>query len=48
MTQKSQTDGTISADGKKICDYHVTWVPFGRWVASCEAGYYVTFLGQFL
>jgi len=22
------------------------WFPFGRWVASCEGGYYVTFWGQ--
>jgi hypothetical protein len=26
-----------------ICDYNVMWTPFGRWVASCEGGYYVTF-----
>ena len=26
-----------------ICDYNVMWAPFGRWVASCEGGYYVTF-----
>ena len=25
------------------CDYNVMWTPFGRWVASCEGGYYVTF-----
>lgn len=31
-----------------ICDYHVGWCPFGRWVAICEGGYYVTFWNQIL
>ncbi|MEM2842102.1 MAG: hypothetical protein QW201_02225 [Thermoproteota archaeon] len=35
-------------DGILICDYKVMWLPFGRWVASCEGGYYVTFWGQIL
>ena len=33
-------------DGILICDYNVMWFPFGRWVASCEGGYYVTFWGK--
>ena len=32
----------------QICDYKVHWVPFGRWVASCEGAYYVTFWGSIL
>lgn len=32
-------------EGILICDYNVMWAPFGRWVASCEGGYYVTFYG---
>lgn len=47
-------DGTygwvIYPDGTRkrewICDYRVMWVPFGRWVASCEGAYYVTFWGR--
>ncbi len=35
-------------DGILICDYKVQWVPFGRYVASCEGGYFVTFWGQML
>jgi hypothetical protein len=54
--ERAQKDGTmgwvIYLDGSKkyelICDYTVMWVPFGRWVASCEGGYYVTFWGQIL
>ncbi|MBI4138960.1 hypothetical protein HY479_02305 [Candidatus Uhrbacteria bacterium] len=30
-------------EGKTICDYAVLWAPFGRWVASCEGGYFVPF-----
>lgn len=29
-----------------MCDYNVMWFPFGRWVASCEGGYYVIFWGK--
>jgi hypothetical protein len=29
-----------------IRDYNVKWAPFGRWVASCEGAYYVTFWGD--
>ena len=31
-----------------VCDYTVRWALFGRWVASCEGAYYVTFWGQML
>jgi len=51
---KAQKDGTyarvIYPNGtiryELICDYKVVWLPFGRYVASCEGGYYVTFWGQ--
>jgi len=34
-------------DGVVICDYSVRWIPFGRWVRSCEGGpYFVTFWGK--
>jgi hypothetical protein len=36
------------SDGILICDYNVMWVPFGRWVASCEGGWYVTFYGRIM
>ncbi|MGQ9595783.1 MAG: hypothetical protein ACUVQY_03915 [Thermoproteota archaeon] len=35
-------------DGILIYDYNFKWVPFGRWVASCEGGYFVTFWGEAL
>jgi hypothetical protein len=49
--EKAHIDGTMGwvtkPDGTReytlICDYNVMWVPFGRWVASCEGGYFVTF-----
>jgi hypothetical protein len=43
MREYSRSKGVT--DGVLICDYEVTWLPFGRWVASCEGGYYVTFFG---
>lgn len=54
--EKAHKDGTIgeviNTDGTKetrlICDYRVMWLPFGRYVASCEGGYFVTFYGQIL
>ena len=54
--EKAQKDGTMGwvtqPDGTKkhtlICDYNVMWFPFGRWVASCEAGYFVTFWNQII
>jgi hypothetical protein len=47
--EKARIDGTIDKQtGELICDYTVSWLPFGRWVASCEGSYYVTFWGQIL
>ena len=54
--EKAHKDGTmgwvIYPNGteiyKLICDYKVTWFPFGRLVASCEGGYYVTFWSQII
>jgi len=54
--QKAYKDGTmgwvVQPDGTKeytlICDYNVMWVPFGRYVSSCEGGYFVTFFGTIL
>lgn len=48
MREKAKIDGTIDRNGNLICDYNVMWAPFGRWVASCEGGYYVTFYGEIL
>ena len=45
MLEESREKGV--EDGILICDYNVMWAPFGRWVASCEGGYYVTFYGSF-
>ena len=37
--ERARIDGTIDKQtGELICDYKVTWFPFGRWVASCEGG----------
>jgi hypothetical protein len=52
--EKAHKDGTIgeviNINGTKetrlICDYNVMWFPFGRYVASCEGGYFVTFYGK--
>ncbi len=54
--EKAHKDGTMGwviypDDTEKyelICDYDVMWFPFGRYVASCEGGYYVTFYGKIL
>ena len=54
--EKAYIDGTmgwvVKADGTReytqICDYNVRWFPFGRWAASCEGGYMVTFWNQIL
>ena len=47
--ERARIDGTIDKQtGELICDYKVTWFPFGRWVASCEGGYFVTFWGKIL
>lgn len=45
--ERAHIDGTIDKQtGELICDYKVGWLPFGRYVASCEGGYFVTFYGQ--
>ena len=54
--EKAHKDGTMGwilhSDGTReftlICDYNVMWFPFGRWVVSCEGGYFVTFWGKIL
>ena len=54
--EKAHKDGTmgriVHPNGTReyalICDYTVMWFPFGRWVASCEGGYLVTFWGKIL
>ena len=47
--ERARIDGTIDKQtGELICDYKVVWFPFGRWVASCEGGYYVTFWNQII
>ncbi len=54
--EKAHKDGTmgwvIYPDGTKeyelICDYKVSWFPFGRIVGSCEGIHFVTFWGQIL
>ena len=54
--EKAHKDGTlgwvIQPDGTReytlICDYNVMWFPFGRWVASCEGSYFVTFWGKII
>ena len=36
--ERARIDGTIDKQtGELICDYKVTWFPFGRWVELCEA-----------
>ena len=42
ISVKSVIDGTNNAG----CEYSVRWVPFGRYVASCEGGYFVSFWGR--
>lgn len=46
LIEESRKKGVY--DGILICDYNVKWVPFGRWVASCEGAYFVTFWGEIL
>ncbi len=56
LKERATKDGTygwvVYPDGTKryglICDYKVGWAPFGRWVASCEGGYYVSFWGEII
>lgn len=45
--ERAKIDGTIDEyTNELICDYNVRWVPFGRYIASCEGGYFTTFWGQ--
>ena len=47
--ERAAIDGTIDNEtGELICDYNVMWFPFGRYVASCESGYFITFYGKIL
>jgi len=46
MRERGTSDGTIGSDGEIICDYQVMRFPLGRWVVSCEGGWYVTFWGM--
>jgi hypothetical protein len=47
--ERAHIDGTIDKQtGELICDYNIMWFPFGRYVASCEGGSFVTFWGQIL
>ena len=47
--ERAGIDGTMDRDtGELICDYNVVWFPFGRYVASCEGGYFVAFYGEML
>jgi hypothetical protein len=44
LKEKGKIDGTIDKEtGDMICDYEVQWIPFGRYVASCEGSYEVMF-----
>jgi len=35
-------------NGILICDYKVSWFPFGRIAGSCEGMYFITFWGQII
>ena len=49
FNERAKIDGTVDKQtGELICDYNVMWFPFGRYVAGCEGGYFVTFLGKIL
>jgi hypothetical protein len=48
LMEKGRIDHTINEKGNMVCDYGVMWIPFGRYVASCEGGWFVTFWGQIL
>lgn len=47
-SNRPHQDKTIDDSGNLVCDYSVIKFPLGRWVASCEGGYYVTFWGQII
>ena len=47
--ERARIDGTIDKQtGELICDYNVSWFPFGRIVGGCEGAYYVTFYGKII
>lgn len=48
LEERGKIDRTIDEKGNLICDYAVMWIPFGRYVASCEGGWFVVFWGQIL
>jgi len=48
LATKGKIDGSIDKAGQLVCDYTVYLFPLGRWVASCEAGYFVAFWGSVL
>lgn len=49
FNERANIDGTIDkVTGELICDYNVVWFPFGRYVASCEGGYFITFYGEII
>ena len=48
LLERGRLDHTVGDTEEIVCDYTVVWVPFGRWVASCEGGWYVTFWLQIL
>ncbi len=48
LQEKGKVDGTINKNRELICDYSISWLPFGRYVTSCEAGYFITFYGAII
>jgi hypothetical protein len=48
LIEKGKIDHTVNESGEIICDYNVTWAPFGRMVGSCEGAHYVSFWGEIL
>lgn len=38
----------VENNGILVCDYKVSWFPFGRVAGSCEGMYFVTFWGKIL
>lgn len=43
LQKYGRQDGSIDKNGNLFCDYEAMWLPFGRWVVSCEGGYFVPF-----
>lgn len=43
LQKYGRQDGSIDKNGNLFCDYEARWLPFGRWVVSCEGGYFVPF-----